>query len=77
MHMKKLLRVLLVLFIAAGLMPMQVMAEETGETAETFEKPYDYSITVVYHACGGKFGTSWMRTAHRNWKRGLPVSHRR
>ena len=56
--MKKLLRVLLVLFIAAGLMPMQVMAEETGETAETFEKPYDYSITVVYHACGGKFGTS-------------------
>ena len=61
MHMRKVLTVLLALLLAAGIMPLQVRAEETGEEAETFES-YEYEETVEHpvtcYANGGKFDTS-------------------
>ena len=40
--------------ILAAVMPVQINAEETGETAETFEDDA-YTITVICHANGGVF----------------------
>ena len=55
--MRKALNVLLALLLAAGIMPLQVIAEETGETAETFEGYYkegEYIYEVHVYANGGK-----------------------
>ena len=53
---RRILSAFLTLMIFAAAMPMQVLAEETGETAETFENDDDYYyITIVCHAQGGVF----------------------
>ncbi|MCR5796014.1 MAG: hypothetical protein K6G61_11795 [Solobacterium sp.] len=55
--MKKLLSVLLALLIAAGMMPLRVMAEETGEEGETFEsgkvKEIDVNDDNAYDVAAG------------------------
>ena len=54
--MRRTLSVLLALFIVFGFLPAQVFAEETGETAETFENDDDYYYTtIICHAEGGVF----------------------
>ena len=55
--MKKAINVLLALLLAAGIMPLQVMAEETGETAETYEsgkvKEIDVNDSNAYIVADG------------------------
>ncbi|MCR5796009.1 MAG: hypothetical protein K6G61_11770 [Solobacterium sp.] len=57
--MRRLLSVLLALFIVFGFLPVQANAEETGETAVTFENDDEYYyITIICHAGDGVFDAS-------------------
>ncbi|MCR5796010.1 MAG: hypothetical protein K6G61_11775 [Solobacterium sp.] len=52
--LRKILISLTAFMLLTAVMPVQLRAEETGESAEQFED-YAYTITIVCHAAGGVF----------------------